>query len=351
MNRSGWRPRLAALITAIVVSVGLLSLSSLPAWAAAGTVTEFNVPGGVFGITAGPDGNLWFTGAGAIGRITPSGSITLFPVPGSAPGAITAGPDGNLWFLDNGTGKIGRITTAGLVTEFSVPTASTLQRITAGPDGNLWFTEDVLSSTGQNNKIDGKIGRITTGGSITEFPLPKNCAFEFCGPVGITAGPDGNVWFAATDVNKIGRITPAGSITEFPLPTTCGSSNGCGPYAITAGPDGALWFTEAANDIGRITPAGLVTQFPVAGVCVPNEGCGAFGITAGPDGNLWFTEGAADNTDDIGRITPTGSFTAFPLPTDGSDGSEPYNITPGPDGKSLWFTEVLAREIGRITTQ
>ena len=216
MTISGVRPRLVALLTAIIAGVGLLSLSSLPALAAAGTVTEFNVPGGVFGITAGPDGNLWFTGAGAIGRITPSGTITEFPVPGSAPGAITAGPDGNLWFLDNGTGKIGRITTGGSFTEFPVPTASTLQRITAGPDGNLWFTEDVLSNTGHNNKIDGKIGRITTGGSITEFPLPKNCAFEFCGPVGITAGPDGNLWFAATDVNKIGRITPRAALPSFP---------------------------------------------------------------------------------------------------------------------------------------
>jgi streptogramin lyase len=51
-----------------------LSLSSLPALAAAGTVTEFNVPGGVFGITAGPDGNLWFldNGTSKIGRITTS---------------------------------------------------------------------------------------------------------------------------------------------------------------------------------------------------------------------------------------------------------------------------------------
>ena len=44
-------------------------------WAAAGAVTEFNVPSGTaFGITAGPDGNLWFTEelAGEIGRITTS---------------------------------------------------------------------------------------------------------------------------------------------------------------------------------------------------------------------------------------------------------------------------------------
>jgi len=76
MNRSGLRPRLAAFLTAIVASVGLLSLSSAPAWAAAGTVTEFPLPlpGEPFGITAGPDGNVWFTEAfgNKIGRITTS---------------------------------------------------------------------------------------------------------------------------------------------------------------------------------------------------------------------------------------------------------------------------------------
>ena len=42
---------------------------------------------------------------------------------------------------------------------------------------------------------------------------------------------------------------PTGSITEFVLPTS-----GSGPSGITAGPDGTLWFTENAdNKIGRIT--------------------------------------------------------------------------------------------------
>jgi streptogramin lyase len=345
VNISGLRPRLAAFLTAIVVSVGLLSLSTAPAWAAAGTVTEFNVPSGApFAITAGPDGNLWFTdSASAIGRITPSGSITLFPVPGSRPEYITAGPDGNLWFTDRATTEIGRITTGGSFTEFPVPTAgSILKGITAGPDGNLWFTEDVLG--GKGNKIDGKIGRITTAGSITEFPLPKSCTFVFCGPIGITAGPDGNLWFAVPDVNAIGRITTAGSITEFTIPTA-----NSGPYAITAGSDGNLWFTEAANDVGRLTLTGSFTQFRVGGVCVANEGCEAFGITSGPDGNLWFTAGASDTIDILGRVTTAGSFTAFPLPKDGSDGSRPRIITKGPDG-NLWFTEELAAEIGQITT-
>ncbi len=100
MTISGLRPRLAALLTALLAGVGLLSLSSLPAWAAAGTVTEFPIPtkSAPIGITTGPDGNLWFTeitqGAGEIGRITPSGRFTVFPVPtaSSMPEGITAGP-------------------------------------------------------------------------------------------------------------------------------------------------------------------------------------------------------------------------------------------------------------------
>jgi virginiamycin B lyase len=37
--------------------------------------------------------------------------------------------------------------------------------------------------------------------------------------------------------NRIGRITPAGDITEFPLPRPLTRS-----FGITAGPDGNLWF-------------------------------------------------------------------------------------------------------------
>ena len=47
---------------------------------------------------------------------------------------ITAGPDGALWFTEYWGNKIGRITTAGVITEFPVPTASSnVDDITAGP--------------------------------------------------------------------------------------------------------------------------------------------------------------------------------------------------------------------------
>ena len=51
--------------------------------------------------------------------------------------------------------------------------------------------------------------------TITEFPIPTAGSY----PGGITAGPDGNLWFAEGTAQKIGRITTAGVVTEFPIPT------------------------------------------------------------------------------------------------------------------------------------
>jgi|GEM_PF-485790 len=289
----------------------------------AGVITEFPIPtprSSSQAITAGPDGNFWFTESAGnkIGRISTNGSITEFsiPTPGSGPAGIAAGPDGNLWFTEYDGNKIGRISTGGSITEFPLTSGSTPVAITAGPDGNLWFTE-----FGGN-----KIGRISTSGSITEFPIPGNLD-------GITVGPDGNLWFTVFADNLIGHISTTGSIAEFPIPTFKSA-----PYAITAGPDGNLWFTEDDGDkIGRISTSGSITEFRI-----PTSGSNPFEIILGPDGNLWFTEG---NGDKIGRISTSGSITEFPL----TSGSSPIGITTGPDG-SLWFTESGSDKIGRITT-
>ena len=232
----------AAFIAALVTSCsqgaapGILSTSKQQNLAAVPTVVaEFPIPtNNSFpqGITAGPDGNLWFTEliGDKIGRITTTGSITEFALPATPnPFGIAPGPDGNLWFAENGSPNVGRITTAGSISEF--PVSSRNLNIVAGPDGNMWFTE--LS----------KIGRITTTGSLSEFSVSIGLA----GPVGITPGPDGNLWFTAYTGNSIGRITTTGSISEFALPKTCSQ-----PYGIAAGPDGNLWFTEgAASKIGK----------------------------------------------------------------------------------------------------
>ncbi len=110
---------LALSLLACVALAGMLGLSSSIAWARAGTIDEFSIPTASsepFGITAGPDGNLWFTeeSANKIGRITPKGAITasdefFIPTASSVPFGITAGPDGNLWFTEAGGNNIGQL--------------------------------------------------------------------------------------------------------------------------------------------------------------------------------------------------------------------------------------------------
>ena len=129
-------------------------------------------------------------------------------------------------------------------------------------------------------------------------------------------------------------------ITEFSAGITAGAQ----PYGITAGPDGNLWFTElVGNRIGRITPLGVVTEFSAGFSLLATP----LGITPGPDGNLWFADFQGFNGNQIGRITPLGVVTEFSAGI--SAGAFPVGITAGPDG-NLWFTERYGNRIGRITT-
>jgi hypothetical protein len=199
-------------------------------------------------ITAGPDGNLWYTatiydpGIEVVGRITLEGTVTNFTRPGIAGGAsdvgaITAGSDGNLWFghANNFSQGISRITPDGGFLP-DVPGSQRSKAIVTGSDGNVWTVASDFSS-----RTD-RIEQITPDGQITEYPLPTPR-----GVSGITIGPDGNIWFTEFSANQIGMITPDGQINEYPIPTPNSR-----PEAITAGPDGNVWFTElGSNQIGE----------------------------------------------------------------------------------------------------
>ena len=82
-----------------------------------------------YAITAGLDGNLWFTEAdeNKICKISPStGEITEYHIPtaDARPWGITVGPDGNLWFTETDGNNIGKISLkTGVITEYTLPTA------------------------------------------------------------------------------------------------------------------------------------------------------------------------------------------------------------------------------------
>ncbi|HEY4811466.1 MAG TPA: SMP-30/gluconolactonase/LRE family protein [Solirubrobacteraceae bacterium] len=316
---------LVARVTAINGGGAVSNVSVATGPTVAVEVAEFPVAAGTdpYGITSGPDGNIWYADVYArkVGKVTPSGTNTEYTLPetGSIGGfGIAAGSDGNLWFSDLGAQKIAKITTSGTTTEYTLPTKEVdgPYGITHGPDGNVWFTEVATS----------KIGKITPSGTITEYALPAGSQ-----PEAITTGPDGNLWYVTVGTSKIGKITPSGVITEYALPAKSD------PSGITTGPDGNVWYTEAnTSKIGKITPSGTITEYPVPGA-VPGD------ITPGPEGNLWYTNGDFSR---IGLITTSGTVSEYQLPAEG----RPNAITKGPEG-NMWYTDEGSNKIGRITTK
>ena len=324
----------------VVIVISILALLALTPTLFA--ETDFTVPPGraasPMTVTLGPDNNLWFTENSGlnIGRITPAGVVTEFPIPGAqALTGIARGADGNIWFTDEFAGFIGRISTSGTgLATFTLPPNSHPQGITAGPDGNLWFVDEIQSGSAIGGGF--RIGKITPAGQITEYSTHINAGVfspENYSPSQITKGPDGNLWFTnsqASQVGKyiVGKITTAGAVTIYNTADT--------PIAITAGADGNLWVTESSN-VAKITTSGVETEYPLT----INPGYG--GITPGPDGNVWFTENTT-----VGYVTPAGVVTEFPR-ANYSTIFYLSSITTGPDG-ALWILGSSTSSVGRVAT-
>jgi virginiamycin B lyase len=276
-----------------------------------GAMSEYPLPALTYAVAAlarDGDGNVWYarvngaaltpppSGSSALfvmGRISPTGTTTEFRT--SAPLALAAGPDGALWYTALGPQKvinqpssmIGRMTMTGEVTEFPLPKDGIVARLlVTGADGALWFTFDTLENDQGLAGSGSGIGRITTSGAVTLFPLPSTAGSASS----LVSGPDGSLWLAEAPINKglaphLARFTVAGVYTQFPLKGDARQ----GSVSITVGPDGAIW-------VGGV---GLLERFTTSGVetslALPDPTDRVIALTAGPNHTLWFSELPADH--------------------------------------------------------
>jgi streptogramin lyase len=326
------------------------------------------------------------------------------PTPMSMPMTIAPGPDGNLWFTEECGNKVGRITPDGAISEYPLPGSPLqfipydcikdnngsdgrgLHGIAQGQDDKLWIADSINSIIWKMNKDGVLIGKY----NVDQCPMPGEGAiqpiFNGYGPHGLTAGPDipgpdgtpvHTIWFTHLSCNYIGVIsTDTGEmIRKFIIPTHgCSTTTGdtCGTYLsssvahITADPNGAIWFTEhgnvgfMVNKIGKIMPGPLcagnqkysdppspcITEYLVSD---PTTSLGLYEIAAGIDGSIWFTERTNKTIAkmEIGTSgTPT--FTTYPRPFDPQQLSNPAGIAVDPDNGNIWFTEQLSATIGVI---
>jgi len=181
---------------------------------------------------------LWFTESirNTIGRITPDGGITEFPVPSEsgAPEQIVLGPDEALWFTGTVGETIWRVSATGEFTPF--PTGLPLRGgILVGPDAALWFTTR-----------DTVLGRLTLEGEVSQVPLDLN---PF---LGMALGPDGAIWLAGGASGKLVRVLADGAVYVYR-----GSVPGQRSFTlgVVAMDDGSVWYTDYdANVVGHLNP-------------------------------------------------------------------------------------------------
>jgi virginiamycin B lyase len=231
------------------------------------------------GIAEGADGNMWFIDnkAQVIDRITPSGVITPHEFPSrraAVEASVIAGPDGNIWYSRTFTDDreplavIGKVTPGGVISEYPVPQPDSFVIPAAGPDGNIWYADNAYSS----------VGRVTGTGVITRFPQP--CESH---PAQLTSGPGGDVWFyeagglpsqsVPRGPHGLSHISP----TSQPAPEPdCSDTSSSGSSAPSPGPGQAPGVANRPSAPRRVVAglpphagSGLVTTPALAPTTTP----------------------------------------------------------------------------------
>jgi streptogramin lyase len=341
--------RLLALAIASAAALAVVLGATLSAAQAADPFrfTQFKVPTANSEpryITAGSDGNVWFTEGNEfftpnpdpntggtfhnqIGRITPAGRITEFRVDGCQCflNDIVQGPNGVLYVTTNSNSLV-RITTAGDVLPF-VETPFAVGDSLARRGDDLWINDFNTGSIWRYN--------VPTG-NFTEFPTGST-------PSGVAVAPNGIVWFSGTDANgdgQIGRLDPATrAVTATPVA-------GSRPGHIAIASDGKVWFTDRFSHIvGYLDPTNnRVTQF---GTLTPEAG--PQDIAAANDGSMWFAQARVGN---VARITQDGTITEAGkvVRDDPRSGLESaLGITVFPEDQSVWYTKQADNKVARLT--
>jgi virginiamycin B lyase len=276
----------------------ILSLERMDAQGTVSRIAERESAGGFarFG-----DGSVWITGFRTIGLLTATGVVSEFRAPENeeddeeerfiVQDAITAGPDGNVWFSSTrqeagggpGSAAITRLVPSGQMTEFRLPGKSSSESwassLAPGSDGRIWFTQPGRYSVG---------GLAMDGQSVSMITLAG-----YANASDITAGPEGNLWFSQSAPSALVRLTPPGELQAFPLPAPEPS-----PYETTSGPDGRVWFTYGTGRIGRIAPNGGFSQVALPDGAVPSA------LAVGVEGDVWYAAEPANPSEQgiVGRI-------------------------------------------------
>ena len=287
-------------IAVLATIVSCVAIAAMPAKAQ--TVQYFPVPDGAgpHDVAPAPDGAVWYTaqGQGALGRLDPkTGAVTQIPLgDGSAPHGVIVGPDGAAWVTDGGLNAIVRVDAATLaVKTYPLPNSddyANLNTAAFGKGGILWFT----GQNGIYGSLDPATGKVT----VHEDP-------EGRGPYGITATPDGTVYYASLAGSHIARIDAATGKAKIIEPPTKDQ----GARRVWSDSTGRIWVSEwNAGQVAVYDP----TSDTWRSWRLPGDRPKAYAVYVDDKDKVWLTDFGANA---IVRFDPaTETFKSFPSDRD-----------------------------------
>lgn len=292
-----------------------------------------------FGLTAGPDGNIWFivTSPGGptttVARMTPQGSFTFFQIdPGYPQGfeqynlvGLSPSRDNGIYSVyretDQSTLPYGRYEVGLIYPDGSVdPHRAVLAYGGAGSNvgsgalgtrfivsddkGTAYFPQSVYSP--RADQIDRQDA---AGNALAPLTLPTSSTFGQVPP--LTYGPDGAIWFVAIETASpntryIGRFTTDGAFSRYEIPS--GVTIYSSPFVV--GLDGALWTTGIVNGssaLVRVATNGAISGVPISSArLLPINA-----LMRGVDGVLYYEAQSTSGLHDLIRFDPAAPTNAL----------------------------------------
>lgn len=250
------------------------------------------------GICAGPDGNVWVGEAsGNLYKVKPSTGAVLATLAtgGTAIAGVQPGADGNVYFLQS-TNLVAVNPATLATTTYACPGGKAGHGLGVGPDGNgntvVWFVQNNLSQVTYFN---------TSTKAFTSF---STAALGLGNLFSIGRSDDVAMWFSDQTSGHICKISlPGGAMVAYPSPS--GSTAGCGGTCPSGGL-GLQFFCEGtfggggANKMAYIADAGgAITE-----IALPTAGAWPDKCVLGPDGNVYFSEHTVGQIGKIILVTP-----------------------------------------------
>jgi virginiamycin B lyase len=319
--------------TAVAAATTATAADGAPATTSAGELRlqEYDVPvgSGPHDVAVADDGKVWYTAqaSGELGRLDPAvGDVEEIPLgDDSRPHGVVIGPDGAPWVTDGGLNAIVRVDPASLeVQVFPLPAgrdSANLNTAVFDRSGTLWFT-------GQG----GVYGRLSAqDGRVEVFDAPRGR-----GPYGITATPEGHVYYASLAGSYVGRIdTTTGEATVLDPPT-----GGQGTRRVWSDSRGRIWSSQwNAGQVAVYDPAtdGWHEWR------LPGDSPQAYAVFVDDRDIVWLSDFGANA---LVRFDPaTQEFTPLPLASDPGDVRQ-IDGRPG----EVWAAESAADKLVVVRT-